>query len=68
MKFLCDNLNLTSSKWVNDSYKKFYYKHGYIPMFLDVYNSSELKEYACTLSTRSNGAMGSGTILFFQCI
>ena len=58
-----DDFNLTHSKWVNDSYKKFYNKHGYLPQFLDVYNSIEIKDYACTQSTRSNGAMGSGTIL-----
>lgn len=61
-----DNLDLTHSKWVNDSYKKFFEKHGYIPKFLDVYNSSELTDYACTISTRSNGAMGSGTILVIE--
>ena len=54
---------MTRSKWVNDKYKAFYEKHGYLPEFFDVYNGTELKNIAPTLSTRSNGAMGSGTVL-----
>ena len=57
------NFNLTRSKWVNDKYKDFYEKHGYLPKYFDVYNGLEIKDYAPTISTRSNGAMGSGTLL-----
>ena len=57
------NFNLTRSKWVNDKYKVFYKKHGYLPKYFDVYNGLEVKDYAPTISTRSNGAMGSGTVL-----
>ena len=57
------NFNLTRSKWVNDKYKDFYEKHGYLPKYFDVYNGLEIKDYAPTISTRSNGAMGSGTVL-----
>ena len=58
-----EDFNLARSKWVNDKYKAFYEKHGYLPEFFDVYNGTELKNIAPTLSTRSNGAMGSGTVL-----
>ena len=44
-------------------YKDFYEKHGYLPKYFDVYNGLEVKDYAPTISTRSNGAMGSGTLL-----
>ena len=43
--------------------KDFYEKHGYLPKYFDVYNGLEIKDYAPTISTRSNGAMGSGTLL-----
>lgn len=55
--------SLTRSKWVNDKYKEFYRKNGYLPKYLDVYNGTEITDYAPTLSTRSNGGMGSGTVL-----
>ena len=55
--------DLTHSKWVNDKYRDFYNKYGYLPEFFDVYNGTELKNIAPTISTRSNGAMGSGTVL-----
>ena len=48
---------------VNDKYKDFYEKYGYLPRYFDVYNGLEVKDIAPTLSTRSNGAMGSGTLL-----
>ena len=54
---------LTRSKWVNDKYKSFYEKNGYLPKFFDVYNGTEVNDAAPTISTRSNGAMGSGTLL-----
>ena len=57
------DFNLTRSKWVNDKYKKFYEKNGYLPEFFDVYNGIEVRDIAPTVSTRSNGAMGSGTVL-----
>lgn len=42
---------------------EFYKKNGYIPKYFDVYNGLEVKKIAPTISTRSNGAMGSGTLL-----
>ncbi len=57
---------LTHSKWVNDAYEKFYNKKGYLPKYFDVYNALEVKDIAPTLSTRSNGAMGSGTLLIIE--
>lgn len=48
---------------MNDKYKKFYEKNGYLPEFFDVYNGIEVRDIAPTVSTRSNGAMGSGTVL-----
>lgn len=56
-------INLCDSKWVNDKYNSFYNKNKYLPKYFDIYNGLELTDYACTISTRSNGAMGSGTIL-----
>lgn len=38
-------------------------KKGYIPQYFDLYNCQEIKEYAPTQTTASNGRMGSGTIL-----
>ena len=58
--------NLTHSKWVNDKYEQFYKTHGYLPRFFEVYNGLELTEIAPTLSTRSNVAMGSGTVLVIE--
>lgn len=46
--------------------KNFIKKHKYFPEFFDVYNCLEVKNIASTLSTRSNGAMGSGTILIME--
>ena len=54
---------LSHSKWVNDKYIKFYEKYGYLPKYFDVCNGTEVKDIAPTISTRSNGAMGSGTLL-----
>ena len=61
-----NHLQLTKSKWVNNKYEEFYKKHKYFPEFFDVYNCLEVKNIASTLSTRSNGAMGSGTILIME--
>ena len=58
-----NDFELTRSKWVNDKYKKFYEEKGYLPKYFDVYNGTEVKDFAPTISTRSNGAMGSGTLL-----
>ena len=58
-----DDFKITKSKWVNDKYENFYNKNGYIPKYFDVYNGVEINDFAPTLSTRSNGAMGSGTLL-----
>ena len=69
LKVICldkESFNLTRSKWVNDKYKNFYEKNGYLPEFFDVYNGIEIKGIAPTISTRSNGAMGSGTTLVIQ--
>lgn len=69
LKVVCldqESFNLTRSKWVNDKYKSFYEKNGYLPEFFDVYNGTEIKNVAPTISTRSNGAMGSGTVLVIQ--
>ena len=65
----CTDINdfeLTRSKWVNDKYKKFYEEKGYLPKYFDVYNGTEVKDFAPTISTRSNGAMGSGTLLVYD--
>ncbi len=60
------NFELTRSEWVNKKYKDFFEKHNYLPKFFEVYNGLEVKNYAPTLSTRSNGAMGSGTALIIN--
>lgn len=57
---------LTRSKWVNDKYEKFYKENGYLPKYFEVYNELEITDIAPTLSTRSNGAMGSGTLLVIE--
>lgn len=59
-------INLCDSNWVNDKYNSFYKKNNYLPHYFDIYNGLELIDYACTISTRSNGAMGSGTILILE--
>ena len=60
------DLELTHSPWVNGKYEKFYEKHGYLPEYFDVYNALEVVDVAPTISTRSNGAMGSGTLLIIE--
>lgn len=54
---------LSHSKWINDKYKKFFYEHEYIPDYFDLYNGIEVFDVAPTITSRSNGAMGSGTLL-----
>lgn len=61
-----DSLVVEKQSWVEKKYAEFYEKHGYIPEYFDVYNGLELKNIAPTLSTRSNGAMGSGTVLIAE--
>ena len=61
-----NDLELTHSPWVNSKYIKFYEKHGYLPQYFDVYNALEIVDVAPTISTRSNGAMGSGTLLIIE--
>lgn len=61
-----NDFKIARSKLVNDKYKKFYKKNGYIPKYFDVYNGIEINDFAPTLSTRSNGAMGSGTLLILS--
>lgn len=61
-----DDFKITRSKWVDDKYKNFYEVNGYLPKYFDVYNGIEVKDFAPTLSTRSNGAMGSGTLLILS--
>jgi len=49
LKVVCldqKSFNLTRSKWVNDKYKSFYEKNGYLPEFFDVYNGTEVKDVA----------------------
>ena len=66
MASLVDCSKLTHSKWVNSAYQKFYDKKGYLPKYFDVYSVLEVKDVAPTITTRSNGAMGSGTILIID--
>lgn len=61
-----NSLVVEKQSWVGNKYVEFYEKHGYIPEYFDVYNGLELKNIAPTLSTRSNGAMGSGTVLIAE--
>ena len=49
-----------------NKYLDFYKSKGYIPKYFDVYNGVEIDDIAPTISTRSNGAMGSGTLLVIQ--
>lgn len=57
---------LTRSKWVNDKYEKFYKENRYLPKYFDVYNCLEILNIAPSITTRSNGAMGSGTLLIIE--
>ena len=61
-----NSLVVEKQSWVGNKYVEFYEKHGYIPEYFDVYNGLELKNIAPTLSTRINGAMGSGTVLIAE--
>lgn len=61
-----EGFNLTRSKWVNDKYKDFYKQYGYLPKYFDIYNGLEITNIAPTITTRSNGAMGSGTLLVIE--
>ena len=61
-----NSLVVEKQSWVGKKYAEFYEKHGYIPEYFDVYNGLELKNIAPTLSTRSNGSMGSGTVLIAE--
>ena len=69
MKATLDTFDhLTHSEWVNGKYEQFYKSHGYLPRFFEVYNGLEITDVAPTLSTRSNGAMGSGTVLVIEVV
>lgn len=63
---MIDFAKLTHSKWVNDKYEKFYNDNGYIPRYFEVYNGLEIIDIAPSVTTRSNGAMGSGTVLVIE--
>lgn len=63
---MSDEFNLTHSPYVNKKYEEFYKKYGYLPKYFDVYNGREVTDIAPALTTRSNGAMGSGTILVIE--
>lgn len=63
LKIFCDINDLTRSEYVNRKYKLFKKTYGYIPKYFDLYNTKEITNIAPTLGTRSNGAMGCGTIL-----
>lgn len=65
-KFDIKEINFVESKWVMNKYLDFYKSKGYIPKYFDVYNGVEIDDIAPTISTRSNGAMGSGTLLVIQ--
>lgn len=65
-KFDIKEINFVESKWVMNKYLDFYKSQGYIPKYFDVYNGIEIDDIAPTISTRSNGAMGSGTLLVIQ--
>ena len=41
-------------------------KNGYYPNLFDLYNGREITDYAPTLTTSSNGSMGSGTVLVLE--
>lgn len=66
MSNISDFLDKMPSDWVRKSYEKFYKKNGYIPQYFDVYNSLEVLDTAPSITTRSNGAMGSGTLLILE--
>lgn len=65
-KFDIKEIRFAESKWVMNKYLDFYKLKGYIPKYFDVYNGIEVQDIAPTISTRSNGAMGSGTLLVIQ--
>lgn len=61
-----DSLIVEKQSYIEKKYLEFYEKHGYIPKYLDVYNAKEVTNIAPSLTTRSNGAMGSGTLLIME--
>ena len=59
---------LTRSEWVNGKYEVFYEKNGYLPKYFDIYNGLQIGDIAPAITTRSNGAMGSGTLLIIEVV
>lgn len=49
-------------------YIKFYRKYGYIPRAFNVYNYSEVKDCAPTLTTSSGSFSGLGSVTFFNLV
>ena len=65
-KFDISEISFAESKWVMNKYLDFYKLKGYVPKYFDIYNGIEVQGIAPTISTRSNGAMGSGALLVIE--
>ena len=54
------------SKWISDSYDKFYEKNGYYPKMFNAYNCSEITDVAPTLTSICGCPYSSGCVLILE--
>ena len=66
-EFMFDKFDgLTYSPYVNEKYKKFYNKYGYIPEAFNPYNCAEITDIAPTLTAQGDSITKSGTVLIVE--
>ena len=64
---MSDDFNdLTYSPYVNEQYRKFYHKNGYIPQIFNPYNCTEIADIAPTLTAQGDSITKSGTVLIIE--
>lgn len=62
-----DSLVVEKQSWLEKKYAEFYEKNGYIPEYFVPYNSTEVKDYAPTLTANSNSSpTHAGTVLITE--
>lgn len=60
------NFNFTRSKTINDAYRKFFEKRGYLPRFFNAYNCSEIVDVAPTITAACGISTASGCTLVLE--
>lgn len=62
------NFNFTGSKTINDAYRKFFEKRGYLPRFFNAYNCSEIGDIAPTITAACGISTTSDCVLVMEVV